>query len=43
MTHRIGVAYDLRQGTVYKDVLRINSTDLLGADKTQHISGALNM
>ena len=39
----MGVAYDLRQDTVYKGVLRINRIDLLCTDKTQHISGALDM
>ena len=30
----MGVAYDLRQDTVYKGVLRINRIDLLCTDKT---------
>jgi hypothetical protein len=43
MTYRMGVAYDLRPGTDYRSVFRINRCDLLGTDKTQHVSGALNM
>ena len=39
----MGVAYDLRRSTDYKNVLRINYTDLLSTDKTQHISGALKV
>jgi hypothetical protein len=39
----MGVAYDLRPSTDYKSVLRINYTDLLSADETQHISGALKV
>ncbi len=40
----MGVAYDLRPSTGYMSVLRINHhTDLLSADETQHISGALKV
>jgi hypothetical protein len=39
----MGVAYDLRPSTDYESVLRINYTDLLSADETQHISGTLKV
>jgi hypothetical protein len=39
----MGVAYDLRPSTDYENMLRINYTDLLNADETQHISGTLKV
>jgi hypothetical protein len=39
----MGVAYDLRPSTDYRNVLRLKYTDLLSADETQHISGALKV
>lgn len=39
----MGVAYDLRPSKDYKNVLRFDYTDLLSADETQHISGALKV